>query len=66
MSLQEKDVYHCEFCDAVYPARYMIQEHISIAHKDYKTIRKLNQFIIKVEEFMKQTEARLDELSKIK
>jgi hypothetical protein len=41
----------------------MIREHIRSAHRDAKTIRKLNDFIKKVEAFMKQTEERLDELS---
>jgi hypothetical protein len=41
----------------------MIREHTRAAHPDASTIRKLNQFMTRVEEFMKQTEKRLDELS---
>ena len=55
--------YPCEFCNVTYPTSYMIREHIQIAHKDARTIRKLNQFIAQVEAFMLKTEARLDELS---
>ena len=55
--------YNCEFCKHTYPIMYMIQEHTRAAHPDAHTIRKLNQFMTRVEEFMKQTEKRLDELS---
>jgi hypothetical protein len=55
--------YGCEFCQTTYPTMYMIREHTRVAHPDAPTIRKLNQFMTKVEEFMKQTEKRFDELS---